>query len=260
MNGYQEREPVRRKRRGVRLLPNLLTSCSLYAGFYSIVSSLNGNFVHAAIAVFISAVFDSLDGKVARLTRTSSRFGVEYDSLSDLVAFGVAPSLLAYLWALNGFGRLGWTACFLFVACGALRLARFNTNVGRRSIRFMQGLSIPTSAMTMSAAVLLFQDLGMEGPLKSWLVLALVIGLSFLMVSNVRYPSFKGELIKAKPFNALVIAVLILALTSIRPQIVIFAVALIYIVWGPLLALYIARRAGEEPAAEDEDEAEAAIF
>lgn len=224
-------------RRGVFLLPNLLTTCSLYAGFYSIVSSINGNFFNAAVAIIVSGVFDSLDGRIARMTRTTSLFGVEYDSLSDLVAFGVAPALLVYLWALKPFNQLGWVACFLFLTCGALRLARFNAHVTDQDTNFFQGLSIPAGAGMIAATVFLFDYLNIGRPLKHWTVFVTVITLSFLMVSNFRYISLKGSLAKRKPFNTLVLAILVLALISVQPQVTLYTLGLIYIISGPALAV-----------------------
>ena len=147
------------RRKSIFILPNLLTTCSLFAGFYAIISSVQGKFLYAAIAILVSAFFDFLDWEVARLTHSTSQFGLEYDSLSDLVAFGVAPGLLVYLWALQPFGRLGWVAAFLFVACGALRLARFNVNVSGKDEGYFQGLPIPAAACMIAATVFLFHYL-----------------------------------------------------------------------------------------------------
>jgi len=144
---------TRRKGKGIYILPNLLTSISLFSGFYAIVASVNMQFTHAAYAVFVSAIFDMLDGRVARLTGSSSRFGMEYDSLSDVIAFGVAPGLLVYMWALKGYGRFGWLAAFLFVACGALRLARFNVQADNAQKKNFLGLPIPAAAATIAGSI-----------------------------------------------------------------------------------------------------------
>jgi len=227
------------RRRGVFLLPNLLTTCSLYAAFFSIISSAGGQYFKAAAAIVISGLFDMLDGKVARFTHTTSLFGVEYDSLSDLVAFGLAPGLLVYLWALQSFGRLGMVVSFIFLTSGALRLARFNINSAAQDPEFFQGLAIPVAGGAIAASVFLFDHLGldMKGGFASWAMLAFVIALSFLMVSNIKYPSFKGELARKKPFNALVAAVLVLALVTVHPQVTLFLLAAGYIVSGPIIAI-----------------------
>ena len=247
----RRRKPKTKPSRGIYILPNLFTTASLFAGFYSIISSINGEYMPAAIAILISGVFDGLDGAVARATHTTSNFGVEYDSLSDLVAFGVAPGVLAYLWALQPFGRLGWVAAFLFVACGALRLARFNVYVPTKSHDYFQGLPIPAAAAMVATTVFLFHYLGQGGPIRFGGVLVMVFVLSFLMVSNFKYFSLKNpELLKSKPFNTLVAVVLILALAAVRPQIVLFVFFGCYVVSGPLLTAYLykkARSAGELP-------------
>lgn len=236
------------RRKGIYILPNLLTTASLFSGFYAIISAVNQDFMAAGVAILVSGMFDFLDGKVARMTHTTSQFGVEYDSLSDLVAFGVAPGVLSYIWALKPFGRLGWVAGFLFVACGALRLARFNVNVPGKSQDYFQGLPIPAAAIMIATTVFLFNYLGQAGPVRHGAILALIFVLSFLMVSNFRYFSMKNpELLKSKPFNTLVAVVLLLALAAVQPQIVLFFFALAYVVSGPILTLYLhkaARRAG----------------
>src|SRR5512140_2150148 len=177
-------------RKGIYILPNLFTTGSLFAGFYGIVSGINSDYRTAAIWILVSAVFDGLDGKVARATGTTSKFGVEYDSLADLVAFGVAPGLLMYFWALKPFGRLGWLAAFLFVACGALRLARFNVQVETVESKRFVGLPIPAAASMVSATVLFFIHMGWSS-FKKPAILVLIYLLAFLMVSSVKYYSFK---------------------------------------------------------------------
>jgi len=239
--------------RGIYILPNLCTTASLFAGFYSMISAVNGDFVGAGVAILISGVFDFMDGKVARMTRTTSQFGLEYDSLSDLVAFGAAPALLVYLWALQPFGRLGWVAGFLFLACGALRLARFNVHALTRDGGHFQGLPIPAAAAMIATTVFLFNYLGHSGPIRNHAVLFLIFALSFLMVSNFRFFSLKKtELVKTKPFNTLVGAVLVLGLVAVRPQVVLFFFGLCYVVSGPAVTLYRvhklhqARKSGQE--------------
>ena len=210
--------------RGVYLIPNLFTSGNLFSGFYSIIAVFNADFVRAAIAVFVAMVFDSLDGKSARLTKTTSRFGTEYDSLADLVSFGVAPGLLIYSWALAGYGRFGWVAGFLFVICGALRLARFNVQASTTEGKFFVGLPIPAAAGVIASLVLLDHHiLRLGGEIKPALILALTYVLAFLMVSTFRYRSFKDvQFAERKPFHVLVSAVLLLIVLAAEPQIMLF--------------------------------------
>lgn len=222
-------------RRGVYILPNLFTTGSLFAGFYGIVSTLNGRYDIAAWFILISSVFDALDGKVARLTGTTSKFGVEYDSLADLVAFGVAPGLLMYAWALRPFGKLGWLAAFLYVVCGALRLARFNVQVNTVESKRFVGLPIPAAASMVASCVLLFYHLGGSGPIRKVSVLVLIYVLALLMVSNFRYYSFKDpELVKRQPFGFLVLAIFIIIIFVAQPEISFFLLFLCYIFSGPL--------------------------
>jgi len=222
-------------RKGIYILPNLFTTGSLFAGFYSMVATMNGDFKTAAIWVLVSSIFDGLDGKVARLTGTSSKFGVEYDSLADLVAFGVTPGLLMYSWALKPFGRLGWLAAFLFVVCGALRLARFNVQVNTVESKRFVGLPIPAAASMVSATVLLFYHFGWPSSYKKLAILILIYCLAFLMVSNFKYYSFKDPgLIKRQPFGFLVFAVILLIVIAAEPKLMLFVIFLCYMVSGPI--------------------------
>jgi CDP-diacylglycerol--serine O-phosphatidyltransferase len=235
MNKKRRKKSRQGMRRGVYILPNLLTSGSLFGGFYAIVASLNGDYLIAAIAILIAIFFDGVDGKVARLTRTSSRFGVEYDSLSDLVAFGVAPAILVFTWALQPYGRLGWLAAFLYVACGALRLARFNVQSDTAEPRSFRGLPIPMAAAVIAAAVLLLYHLGETGETKHLSLLILIYVLAFLMVSNIQYPSFKNlELLKKRPFNALVAMTLTIVVVVAEPAIMLFLISFVYLLMGPV--------------------------
>ncbi len=196
---------------------------------------MNGNYHVASWFILVSSVFDGLDGKVARLTGTTSRFGVEYDSLADLVAFGVAPGLLMYSWALRPFGKVGWLAAFLYVVCGALRLARFNVQVNTVESKRFVGLPIPAAASMVAACVLLFYHLGYSGTIKKASVLLLIYVLALLMVSSFRYYSFKDpELVKRQPFGFLVMAIFIIIVIVAEPQIMFFALFFCYIVSGPL--------------------------
>jgi CDP-diacylglycerol--serine O-phosphatidyltransferase len=222
-------------KRGIYILPNLFTTGSMFAGFYSLVASMNGNFGTAAIWIFASAIFDGLDGKVARMTGTTSKFGVEYDSLADLVAFGVTPALMVYAWALKPFGRLGWLAAFLFVACGALRLARFNVQVNTVESKRFVGLPIPAAASMVASTVLLFQHFGWPSSFKRLAIITLIYLLAFLMISGFRYYSFKDpELIKRQPFGFLVLAIVLLIVVAAEPVVMIFSIMLIYVLSGPL--------------------------
>lgn len=262
MSRRKKNKQKRQFGKGIYILPNLFTTASLFSGFYSMVQTLNGHFMAAAVAIFVSGILDGLDGKVARMTNTTSRFGVEYDSLADVVAFGVAPGLLSYVWALQPFGRLGWVVAFLYVACGALRLARFNVNTDVKSSDYFQGLAIPAAAGTIAATVLWFNYWGHVGPIKNGAVLFLIFVLSFLMVSNFKYFSLKNpEMFKTKPFNTLVIVVLLFALVAVQPKIVIFVVALSYIASGPIVTFMHAKRdkelALQNRAADVEDDPDA---
>jgi CDP-diacylglycerol--serine O-phosphatidyltransferase len=241
-------------RKGIYILPNLFTTGSLFAGFYGIVATTDGDFHSAAIWILVSSIFDGLDGKVARMTGTSTKFGVEYDSLADLVAFGVAPGILMYSWALKPFGRLGWLAAFLFVVCGALRLARFNVQVNTVESKRFVGLPIPAAASMVSATVLLFHRFGWPGSFKKLAILILIYSLAFLMVSSFRYYSFKDpELIKRQPFAVLVLAILLLIVIAAEPVVMLFAVFLLYVLSGPIgfLMSYPRRRRLEKALRKD---------
>jgi CDP-diacylglycerol--serine O-phosphatidyltransferase len=232
VEGYDRRESLRR---GVYILPNLFTTGSLFAGFYGIVSTLNGNYLTAAWFILVASIFDALDGKVARLTGTTSKFGVEYDSLADLVAFGVAPGLLMYAWALKPFGKLGWLAAFLYVVCGALRLARFNVQVTTVESKRFVGLPIPAAASMVAACVILFYHLGGSGTIRKLSVLILIYVLALLMVSSFRYYSFKDpELVKRQPFGFLVLAIFIIVVIVAEPQIMFFLLFCGYTISGPI--------------------------
>lgn len=224
-------------KKGVYILPNLVTTGGLFAGFYGIVSSMNGRYDIAAWFIFISAVFDSLDGKVARMTNTTSQFGVEYDSLADLVSFGVAPAILMYSWALQPFGKLGWLAAFLYVVCGALRLARFNVQVETTDSKHFIGLPIPAAASMVGACVLLFYHLGGAGTIRMVSVLVLIYCLAVLMVSNVPYYSFKDpELLKRRPFGMLVLSIVLIIVIVAQPELMLFLIFLSYVMFSPVVA------------------------
>lgn len=223
-------------RRGVYILPNLFTTGGLFSGFYAVIATLNGEFQLAAIMILVAHVFDGLDGRIARLTRTTSRFGVEYDSLSDLVAFGVAPGILLYQWALAPWGNWGWLAASLYVTCGALRLARFNVQVESVEKRAFVGLPIPAAADMVAITVLLYYFLGGEGAThKHAILLGLVYLLAGLMVSSVPYYSFKDvQWRRRQPFSLLLGLILGINLLIAYPQIFAFTGISLYVLSGPV--------------------------
>lgn len=229
----------KRRKRGVFVLPNLLTTASLFCGFYSIIASLKGDFFLAAVSILIAMVLDGLDGRLARITNTMSKFGAEYDSLSDVIAFGVAPALLAYSWALFTYGKAGWLAAFLFVVCGALRLARFNVQLGLIESKVFNGLPIPAAAAVVAGALLLFDYLGGSGTIDEPLVLVSMVALSLLMVSNVKYYSFKDlNYFSRKPFLSFVLIVFVFVIIVWEPQIMLFTFSVGYSISGPVWLLY----------------------
>jgi CDP-diacylglycerol--serine O-phosphatidyltransferase len=240
--------------RGIYVLPNLITSGSLFAGFYSVASTYNGQFEKAAAAIIAGAVLDGLDGRVARMTRTTTKFGVEYDSLADLVTFGVAPAFLVYGWALSQFGRWGWLAAFLFLICGALRLARFNVQVNTVEKGKFNGLPIPAAATFVASIILLFYYLGGSGNFKHIALLLAIYVLAFLMVSTVKYNSFKDlEAFRRRPFNTLVVFIFLALLLAAEPQVMIFLFTAGYVVSGPigeLVAFVKNRRRVKSPESE----------
>ena len=231
----------KKKNKGIKkiyFLPNFLTSLSLLSGFYAIVAAMDRRFTYAAIAIFISAIFDMLDGRVARMTHSSSRFGVEYDSLSDVIAFGVAPAILAYLWALKSYGKFGWLAAFLFVACGALRLARFNIQVDTAQKKHFLGLPIPAAAATIAGIVLFYSWIGYKGGLKTVIMPIVIYCLAILMVSKFRYISFKEMgFLKAKPFMTTVGIIMLLVIVLTEPYLTLFVATSAYALSGPVLTL-----------------------
>lgn len=242
-------ERKQRLKKGIYLLPNAFTSMNLFFGFLCIVSALDGRFEFAAVSILIAVVFDSLDGKIARATNTTSQFGIEYDSLADLVSFGLAPSLLMYLWILKPMGRIGWLAAFLFTICGALRLARFNTMAEETPSNHFLGLPIPAAAGMNATAVMFCTKFNV--PVSEFPVVFLLgmYALSFLMVSSVKYESFKkAELFKKMKFNVLVSAILVFIFIAQKPHLALFIISLCYVVSGPVLTLVLARRARHEDA------------
>lgn len=227
-----------RPRYGIYLLPNLLTTLNLFCGFYAAIAAIHGDFKKAAVAIIVAAVFDLLDGKIARWTRSTSRFGVEYDSLADLVSFGVAPALLMYLWVLEPLGRLGWLGAFLFTACGALRLARFNVQSGHTAGDHFIGLPIPGGAGMIAVIVLFFHQVGLVDAIHPVVFLIVMDGLALLMVSTVKYNSYKRiEPLRQMNFNFAASVLLIMAFAAAQPAIVLFVGGLTYVASGPLIAI-----------------------
>lgn len=235
----------KKARKGVYLLPNALTTGALFAGFYSIIAGINGHFIAAAVAVVIAGVLDGLDGRVARLTNTQSEFGVQYDSLSDLISFGLAPALLAFNWSLSSLsevsplaGKLGWLAAFVFAACAALRLARFNTQVDVIDKRYFQGLASPAAAGTLVSTVWFFADQGISGESVRWLMLGLTVLLGLLMFSRVRYFSGKSWPIGDRiPVSFMFLLVLIFVLLAIDPPTVLMVIGILYVTSGVIITL-----------------------
>ncbi len=225
-------------KKGIYILPNLFTSMNLFCGYYSILASVQLRFVDAAIAILIGAVFDLLDGKIARATNTTSKFGIEYDSLADLITFGLAPALLMVQWALLSMGRPGWLAGFLFVACGALRLARFNSS--HSSSPDFEGLPIPAGAAMNVSTVLFFSRLNLDPEPFKLMVLVMMFVLSFCMVSSFKYKSFKKvSLFKQMTFNKLVGLILIFVAVATEPYILLFVAFLGYVFSGPILSAFL---------------------
>ncbi|MDX9988991.1 CDP-diacylglycerol--serine O-phosphatidyltransferase [Thiothrix unzii] len=239
----QSSQLTARPRRGVYLLPNLLTTGAMFCGFYAVVAAMQGKFEAAAVAVFIAMILDGLDGRVARMTNTQSEFGAQYDSLADLISFGVAPGLVMYQWALvhlqaygTAWGKAGWLVAFIYVACAALRLARFNTQIGKVDKRFFVGLPSPAAAALVVGMVWVFHDLEVLGRNVQMPALFLTFAAGLLMVSNISFYSFKDfDLRNRVPFVAVLVIVLLFALTTIDPPKVLFGVFLLYALSGPLL-------------------------
>ncbi len=238
------------RRRGIYLLPNLLTTGGLLAGYYAIVAAIGGRYVAAAVAVFVAGVLDGIDGRVARMTNTQTEFGVQYDSLADLVSFGVAPSLVMFTWSLStlkavgpAWGKIGWAAAFLYAACAALRLARFNTQVGSQDKRYFQGLASPAAAGLMMSFVWIANEYEFAGHEVSWAALAVTLIAALLMVSRVRYLSFKsGKRSDRVPFFAVPVALLVLVAIVVDPPEVLFAISVLYVASGLAMTLWGMRR------------------
>jgi CDP-diacylglycerol--serine O-phosphatidyltransferase len=237
---------VRKRRKGIYMLPNLFTLAALFGGFYAIVMAMNDRFDLAAIGIFCAMVLDSLDGRVARMTNTQSAFGEQMDSLSDMVSFGAAPALIAYEWALKGLGRWGWIAAFVYCACTALRLARFNVNTTVVDKRYFQGLPSPAAAALVAGFIWLMTELKIDPGSVAWLMFVLSLYSGLTMVSNVPFYSFKDvQMKKSVPFVVLVLIALAIAVINIHPPVVLFGVFVIYGFSG--YVVYAWRKARGQP-------------
>jgi len=244
------------RRRGIFLLPNLFTTGALFAGFYAVIAGMRSDFESAAIAIFFAMLFDGLDGRVARLTKTTSKFGAEYDSLSDMVSFGVAPALVAYSWGLGDLGKLGWSVAFIYVACAALRLARFNTQIDTADKAWFVGLASPAAAAVIAATVWVSADMGWAGPtlpVQVAVPVALLTALTgILMIANVPYYSFKTIDIHGRvPFAAVILVVLVFGFVTVDPPRVLLGAFLVYALSGPVMLLRRARKTPTPPPPAD---------
>ncbi len=232
----------REKRRQILILPSLLTTGNLFCGFFALVSAVEGHFGRASIAILVAIVFDILDGRIARYTNTTSRFGLEYDSLCDLVSFGTAPAILVYTYALKSYGRYGWLAAFLYVATAALRLAKFNIQSAKER-NYFSGLPSPGAAGLIASTILFTLWLGVSYPVRHVAILVMVYIISYLMVSGIPYFSFKKVAFAERhPFYSLVIFVLLLTVTAAEPVLILFCGFLLYALSGPLLLALRAKR------------------
>ncbi|MBK6739009.1 MAG: CDP-diacylglycerol--serine O-phosphatidyltransferase [Haliea sp.] len=228
------------RQQGIYLLPNLFTTAALFAGFYAIIAAMRGDFENAAVAIFFAMVLDGLDGRIARLTNTSSKFGAEFDSLADMVSFGVAPALVVFSWALGGLGKFGWSAAFIYVACAALRLARFNTQIDTADKNYFTGLASPAAAAILASTVWVCHDLGLMGaelPRELSIVVGILTALvGFLMIANFPYYSFKGIDFRGRvPFVVMIAVVLIFGLITLDPPSILLAGFLAYALSGPVM-------------------------
>jgi CDP-diacylglycerol--serine O-phosphatidyltransferase len=247
--------PIPPRRRGIYLLPNLFTTGGLFGGFYAIIAASQGRYESACVAIFIAAVLDGIDGRVARLTNTQSEFGVQYDSLADLVSFGMAPALVMYYWALSSLkvdgvtpGKIGWLTAFLYAACAALRLARFNSQVAQVDKRWFIGLASPAAAGLMASFVWTCSDRQFDGFQMRYVAVVVTVIAALLMVSRIRYSSFKGARGPKGdrvPFFAVVVVLAVLIALALYPAKVLLAAAVLYAVSGPLLWLLRRRRSPE---------------
>lgn len=226
------------RRKGIYLLPNLFTTSALFSGFFAVVAGINGEFTSAAVAIFIAMVLDGLDGRVARMTNTQSAFGAEYDSLADMISFGMAPALVAFTWILQDIGKTGWVVAFLYVACAALRLARFNVQIGSVDKKWFIGLPSPSAAAFVAASVWTFHSFDADAVGFKLLMLVVVAAAGVLMVSNIRYYSFKDlDFKKPVPFVVLLAVVLGFVMISVEPSVMLLLLFGAYVLSGPVYAV-----------------------
>ena len=235
------------RRQGIYLLPNLFTTGALFAGFYAVIAAMRGDFESAPIAILAAMVLDGLDGRVARMTNTQSKFGAEYDSLSDMVSFGVAPALVMFSFALGDLGKFGWSAAFIYVACAALRLARFNTQIDTADKNFFTGLASPSAACIIVSAVWVCNDLGWVGagqPVElGYLLGVLTATIGFMMIANFPYYSFKGLDFHGRvPFVVMIAVVFVFSLVTLDPPLVLLIGFLAYALSGPVMAVVKKKR------------------
>ncbi|MCF8053801.1 MAG: CDP-diacylglycerol--serine O-phosphatidyltransferase [Deltaproteobacteria bacterium] len=244
MKGIRKRVSRDNMRKGVYVLPNLFTTASMLCGFISMISAWEGAFQQAATFIVVAMILDGLDGRIARVTKTESKFGAEYDSLADVIAFGVAPAVMVYKWSLEAYGNWGIMASFLLLACGALRLARFNVQIGVIDSRFFNGLPIPMQAVFTAVGVLLYYKLGFTGTFPHPFVFTTVIFLALLMVSSIKFYSFKDlNFFARKPLMSLVLIIITLAIIILEPQITLFVFGCGYVASGPIyLFIKLARK------------------
>ena len=224
--------------KGIYLLPNLMTTAALFAGFYAVIAGIQGNFEQGAIAILIAMVFDGLDGRIARMTNSCSDFGAEYDSLADMISFGLAPAILIFQWALMDFGKLGWLVAFIYTVAAALRLARFNTQVGVADKRYFQGLPSPAAAALLAGLIWVVESNQIDLAITPVVALVLTVFAGLMMVSNTRFSSFKELNLKDKvPFVTLLVVVLIFVVITIKPAMILFLIFLTYAISGPVITL-----------------------
>ena len=226
-----------KSRIGINILPSLFTTGNVFCGFYSFIAALNNQYYVAAWAIVLAIVFDFLDGRIARMTKTTSDFGMQYDSLADIISFGMAPAFLAYAWVLRPFGRVGWMAAFLFLLCGALRLARFNVTKPDISKQYFTGLPTPAAAAVLSSIIIAFENL-LETRIHPSIMVIMVYSLAFLMVSNIKYPAFKKfEFRKRVSFTRFLLVILVLYILATIPKVALFLISIGYVLLGPVKLL-----------------------
>ena len=224
-------------RRGIYVLPSLFTVANVFCGFYSFIAALNNQYYLAAWAIVLAIVFDFLDGRIARMTKTTSAFGMQYDSLADIISFGMAPAFLSYAWVLKPFGRVGWMAAFLYLLCSALRLARFNVTKPDIQGQYFIGLPTPAAAAVIASIIIAFEDL-FGTKVHPGIMVAVVYGLAFLMVSNIKYPAFKKfEFRKRVSFTRFLLVILVIYVLATIPKIALFMISFTYILMGPVKLL-----------------------